>query len=123
APLFPYNIGRQFYGVASGNTVSSIAETVATNFVGGPKGPIGMNAPALNPASGDVTLTWTSVEGGTYQVDAASVLTNWTTIQSNVASQGILSGAVESGQSQAGAGKRFYRVRRTGLATYDATGF
>ncbi|HEY2951333.1 MAG TPA: YHYH protein [Verrucomicrobiae bacterium] len=125
APVFPYNIGRQFYGVASGGTVASIAETVTTNFVGGPSMPIQLNSPSRNTASGDVTLTWSSVDGGTYQIEAASALpsTNWTAIRTNVPSKGILSDTVEPGPSQAGAMKRFYRVRRSGLAAYDATGF
>src|SRR5579884_2852933 len=35
-PVFPYNIGHAFYGKVTGGTVTSITETVTTNYVGGP---------------------------------------------------------------------------------------
>ena len=34
-PVFPYNIGRGFYGNPAGGSVSTITETVVTNFLGG----------------------------------------------------------------------------------------
>jgi hypothetical protein len=33
-PVFPYNIGRGFYGSPVGGSVSAISETVVTNFLG-----------------------------------------------------------------------------------------
>ena len=48
APAFPYNIGRAFYGNPTGGSVSSIAETVVTNFVGGSNCPLKLNAPGVS---------------------------------------------------------------------------
>ena len=36
-PVFPYDIGRAFYGNPVGGAVSTITETVVTNFLGGHK--------------------------------------------------------------------------------------
>jgi len=130
-PHFPYNIGRQFYGIPTGNTVTSITEPVTTNFVGGPKMALKLNAPERDANSGDVTLTWSSVDGGTYQIEAVNTLpSTWTAIhtnlpvaQSNYPAPSVVSRFVETGAAQGGATNRFYRINRTGLATYDSNGF
>ena len=113
-PVFPYNIGRAFYGTPNGGSVSSITESVVTNFVGGPnatpqlKNPQGAN-------SGDVVLTWSAAEGGTYMVQSTSNLSSWNLAATNIAAQGNI------GQTNltAPAPKQFYRVVRTGLANFD----
>ena len=112
-PTFPYNIGRAYHGNAIGGSVASIAETVATNFVGGPNGPFSLTAPARQDPT--VTLTWSSVDGGTYQVESTTNLSNWTTNVASVGSQGI-STHTNFNSSAAAA---FYRVVRTALANYD----
>jgi len=130
APVFPYNIGRQFFGNPSGNTVSSISEGVTTNFVGGPKTSLLLNVPSRNASPGDVTLTWSSVDGGTYRVDTTPNFSSWTAIrtnlpvaQTNFPTPSVLSSFIETAAAQGGATNRFYRIVRTGLATYDSTGF
>jgi hypothetical protein len=113
APVFPYNIGRAYYGSATGGSVASIGETVVTNFVGGPNGTFSLSTPARQEPT--VTLTWSSVDGGTYQVESTTNLSNWTTNASGVASQGIQTQT----NLNSGASAVFYRVARTALATYD----
>jgi hypothetical protein len=112
-PTFPYNIGRAYYGSATGGAVAGIAETVVTNFVGGPNGPFSIKAPAVE--SPTVTLTWSSVDGGTYQVESSTNLSSWNTNATGVASQGISTQTNLNSAAAAG----FYRVARTGLANYD----
>jgi hypothetical protein len=129
-PLFPYNIGRQFYGNPTGNT-TTITEAVTTNFVGGPKMALQLSVPMRDAVSGDVTLTWSSVDGGTYQVEATGTLpfsgtaihTNLPVAQTNFPAPSVLSRFLESGAAQNGAANRFYRINRTVLATYDSNGF
>lgn len=112
-PTFPYNIGRAYYGSATGGGVTGIAEAVVTNVVAGPNAPFSVNAPAVqNPT---VTLTWSSVDGGTYQVQSATNLDNWTTNINDMASQGISTQTNLNSTATAG----FYRVARTALASYD----
>ena len=112
-PAFPYNIGRSFYGSPTGNTVASLTETVTTNFVGGASSPLNAAAPSLN--AGTVTLVWSSVEGGTYQVDSTSDFSNWNPRATNIASQGV---KTQFSTNCAGS-LEIFRVSRTALATYD----
>ncbi len=116
APAFPYNIGRAFYGNPTGNTVSSITETVTTNFVGGSSSSISLAPPSVNNTSGNVTLTWSSVEGGTYVVSGTSDFKTWTTNAASVTATGITASATETGIAKTNA-NRFYKVTRTGLPT------
>jgi YHYH protein len=114
-PAFPYNIGRAFYGNPTGGSVASIAETVTTNFVGGSNSVLRINAPAVEKNSGDVTLKWSSVEGGTYVVAAASEFQNWTTnILSAITATGISTAATNAAAATSNP-SRFYRVLRTAL--------
>ena len=113
APVFPYNIGRGYYGSPTGGMVGSIAETVATNFLGGPK-----LAPVLNsPASqgGAVVLTWSALEGGKYRVESSTDLRAWSTNASGIAS------VLNSGSytNDASSDHQFFRVAQTELASYD----
>jgi hypothetical protein len=116
SPAFPYNIGRAFYGNPNGASVSSLSETVVTNFIGGSSSPLKLQSPAIQNGSGDVTLTWSSVEGGTYQVSATSDFASWSTnVASSVTSTGIVATATDPGATASNS-KRCYRVTRTALA-------
>jgi hypothetical protein len=116
-PVFPYNIGRAYHGSPTGSMVSTITETVSTNFVGGADSSIVLSTPTAS--AGEITLVWTGAEGGTYQVESTGDLKNWSTNQT-----GIM--AVGNGGSYTnkivGSGE-LYRVRQTEVADYDpATG-
>jgi len=117
SPAFPYNIGRAFYGNPTGSSVASISETVVTNFVGGSSSQLKLQSPAIQSGSGDVTLTWSSVEGGTYVVSTTSDFQTWNTnIESSITATGIVAKAIDSAAA-INYPKRFYRVTRTSLAT------
>lgn len=121
-PLFPYSTGRQYYGSPTGGSVASIAETVTTHWKGGPH--ITEQVDSLNTAAGNgnVTLTWSAVEGGTYQVKAGDTPAPSTTVATTT-----LSGTATLSHTDAAArgtyAKRFYRAERTALATFDTNGF
>lgn len=114
-PVFPYNIGRSFYGSPTGNAVVSLAETVITNFVGGVERKTALANPVIN-SNNTVTLIWSSVEGGTYQVDSASLIPNWNVRITNIVAAGINTQTTLSRTNSV----EFQRVSRTALATYDA---
>lgn len=117
-PVYPYNIGRAFYGNPTGAAVTALAEAVTTNFVGGASSPLALNAPAVG--AGTVTLVCSSVEGGTYRVESASALTNWTT---NVASVVAATNAVATQSAASASGSQgFFRVALTAVASYDTAG-
>ncbi len=125
APAFPFSIGRYWYGNNTGGRVpnGNITETVTTPFTGGPAiGETWSGGPAVNAATGDVTLTWNSLEGGSYQIEASTNLTSWSTIAPSwpAASNTTQTSAIETGAAlPANNTRRFYRVSRTGVATFD----
>jgi hypothetical protein len=89
-------------------------------FNGGPNTQPTIQAPAIDPASDSVTLTWSSVDGGTYKVEASSNLQSWTTLNPAIpATPGSTSTPFTESISTQANPKRFYKVTRTGLATYD----
>jgi hypothetical protein len=115
-PVFPYNIGRGYYGNPIGGSVTSITESVTTNFLGGPN-----SIPLLNPPtmkSGTVTLTWSATEGGTYMVQSTTNITGWTTNFTSVTA--VLTAATYTNNTTGN--YRFYRVAQTTLANYDSVG-
>ena len=112
-PTFPYNIGRAFYGNPTGSTVTSIAEAVTTNFLGGPNLAPVLNNPALS--GGIVTLTWSATEGGSYQVESSANLTSWTTNATGIAAIQNTGGYTSPSPENL----KLFRVARTALAAYD----
>ena len=118
-PAFPYNIGRGYYGGPAGGTVIAITETVVTNFLGSTNLISTLNTPALN--NGTVTLSWSAIEGGSYQVEATTNLADssaWTILGTGVSPNQNLGGYT----NVTALDKRFYRVGRTSVATYDSPG-
>jgi hypothetical protein len=119
-PVFPYNIGRAYYGDPTGSAESSISETVTTIFGGVDTFQEVADVPSVSSSTGDVTLTWSSAEGGTYQVQAAPDMVTWTTLTST---QAAMTDAIETTYVDKAAAKtntkRFYEITRTALATYD----
>ena len=116
-PVFPYNIGRQYFGNPSGGVVMGGAypEAVTTNFLGGANSTLRAHTPVVS--NSDVTLTWSSVEGGSYVVANSTNLPAWTTNGSSVTATGSVARATEVGGAS-GRPQRFYRVQRTGVAPY-----
>src|SRR6185503_4798786 len=108
APVFPYNLGRSFYGNPTGNTVASITEAVTTNFVGGASAELRLSTPAISNSV--VTLVWSATEGGTYRVESGANFFEWTTNAAGVSAvfnRGSYSGPTATNQ--------FFRVRRSAL--------
>ena len=120
-PAYPYTTGRQYYGSPTGGN-STIAETVTTYFDGGPNKKEAAEGLEVNPSNGDVTLTWSAVEGGNYHVEASTNLSDWTDLAPAAQPGGDTLYVVETG-AQAANAKRFYRISRTSLATFDSNGF
>lgn len=115
-PTYPYNIGRGYYGSPTGGTVGSIAESVTTNFIGGPNSVPSLNSPTAK--NGTVTLTWSATEGGTYMVQSTTNFSTWTT--NSTAVNAVLN--TGSYTNQPTDKYRFYRTALTGLAGYDSAG-
>ncbi len=121
APQFPYNIGRAFRGSPVGGTVSAISETVVTNFFGNTNTISEMNSPVVK--NGSVTLSWSALEGGSYQVEATTNLADssgWTVVQSGI--KPSPNQITATNVNAASLDKRFYRVGRSSVANFDSAG-
>ena len=119
-PLFPYNVGRNFYGAPSGGNTNTIPGGATRVFSGGPS--LQHRTTSLSGDADSLVLTWSTVEGGSYQLESSSDLGNWTEEGEEFTAQSISSSLAPAGVP-AFQSTRFYRLRRTGLADYDATGF
>ncbi|MBX7209723.1 MAG: sulfatase-like hydrolase/transferase [Verrucomicrobiaceae bacterium] len=119
-PTFPYTTGRQFYGDPTGGAVTSIGESTTTSFIGGPFKSDTAGSVAIN--NGNVTLTWSGVQGGTYQVQASPDLTTWTALTPDITAAGDDTVSAVESAGAIGRSARFYRTTRTALATYDRNG-
>lgn len=117
-PVFPYDIGRGFYGSPAGGMVTTISEPVATNFLGDTNLVSKLNAPVVK--DGTVILSWSAIEGGSYEVQSATNLANssWTTVASSVSPDET----VGSYTNVTSLGRNFYRVARTAVAAYQGAG-
>lgn len=120
-PAYPYTTGRQYFGSPTGGS-STISETVTTFFDGGPNKAETASAPSANNTTGDVTLTWSAAEGGTYQVQASSDLSSWSNLTPTVTAADDTASYTETGAKNTHA-KRYYRLTRTSLASFDSNGF
>ncbi|MFK7910354.1 MAG: sulfatase-like hydrolase/transferase [Akkermansiaceae bacterium] len=122
-PAYPYIIGRQYYGVKQGgnwaavSTVgfSAVQEPNVITYQGGANA--ATNIKSLGISGDQVTLTWSSAEGGQYVIQSSPDLSDWTT-QPEVNASGT---AFESQASvpSAASGKSFHRVGSNGVDPYD----
>ena len=113
-PVFPYLVGPQYLGTVGGGSVSSVGESVTDYVRGGQASALSVTAYNLG---GSVTVTWPSVEGGTYRVDTSPDGSAWTVLAAAVTSSG---GATKSYSTQTVAA--YYRVTLTALAAYSTAG-
>ena len=114
-PAFPYYLARQYYGVVSGGAVTSVAETVTNHYTGGKSSPLTLATPAIDGGTGNVTLTWSSVEGGPYVLSNSLSLQTWSDF-APVTATGVLTQRLETGGANVPDGQKFYRVTRTAIA-------
>jgi len=116
-PVYPYNIGGGYYGDPTGGVVSNLTETVVTNYLGGPNAALALSAPAVT--NNTVTLVWSAVQGGTYEILASTnittSLTSWSNKTSNLTAQSNTAQTSFSGNGT----HEFYVAVMTNLASYD----
>ena len=125
-PCYPYHVGRWFNGTpAAGTTTTTVmnADTPLTRyFKGATNAQEVLSAPAVNAANGNVTLSWSAVEGGTYQVSVSTNLSNWTPVTPTVTATNNVASATETGAAAPNP-KGFYRILRSSVAAFDANGY
>ena len=71
-----------------------------------------------------LNLSWNAVEGGTYQISSSPDLTSstWTALSGNVTPAGNAGTKTET-VNTATTTRKFYKLTRTGMATYDSVGY
>jgi len=119
-PRFPYNVGRNFYGTPTGGNTNNIPAGATRSYIGGPSKQHTANG--VSRKDGVLTLTWDTVEGASYQVEKSNELENWSSAGVAITANSITqttSDELEANSSPAG----FYRLKRTGIASYDSSGF
>ena len=125
APWYPYNVGRWYYGSPTGGASTTTAESNLVQYYKGSTSTAETWSSAPVTVSGStVTLSWNAVEGGTYQVASSSDLTSstWTALSGTVtptSNVGIKTDTVNTSTTP----KKFYKLTRTGMATYDNVGY
>src|SRR5258706_4199607 len=110
-PVYPYNIGRWYFGSPSGST-TTLSESVTTNFVWGANSALRLNTP--NVTNGVITLIWSATEGGTYRVESTTNSTTWITNAT-----GIPAVLNQGSNTNSMTTQQFFRVARTAIASYD----
>jgi hypothetical protein len=121
---FPHMLGKQYYGTPNAGNATTVP-TSTEYFKGGSSlVESWTGGPSINPVNGNVTLTWNSLEGGSYKVEASSDLSNWSTLNgtvpatSNTTVPTPVNVTTTTSLTETGAlvpannGKRFYRVSR-----------
>ncbi|YCM43112.1 YHYH protein [Verrucomicrobiaceae bacterium 227] len=113
-PAFPYNIGRNYFGTPTGGVTNAVPANATINFEGGPERPLESQ---ISVANDEVTVTWSTLEGGSYFVDSSSDLDTW---QAAPALQKANQLSITEPTSD---DQKFFRAEFLGLAPFDDAGF
>ena len=129
-PTFPYNIVRTYFGEPSNVNFSGIpgaddtASELTILFEGGPeKEEVATELSVNTPATDQVIITWSAVEGGTYQISETTDLANdFTSIGSEILAEADQIASVQDYGSNLPS-SAFYKITRTDLNDFDDEGF
>ncbi|MGB0578964.1 MAG: sulfatase-like hydrolase/transferase [Limisphaerales bacterium] len=115
-PVFPYNIGRSYYGTPNGGSINSLPGNVTVHATGGPESRPRFNGVTRDAGTGDVTLVWDGVEGGRYRVESTTNFSTWTPLTS-VESATVIDRAAGLGP------QKFYRTIVDSVDAFSSAGF
>ena len=118
-PVFPYNVGRNFYGTPSGGAVDSIPNSAEKIFIGGPNKQ--HSTKTITNTDNTVTLIWDTVEGGKYRVDESTDLKTWSNETASFTADSTEHSSFFSKPSSEN--NQFYRLIRIGIEDFDNAGF
>jgi len=121
-PVYPYSLAFEYYGNATGGSLRNVNEEVSIRFEGGPENAEEHRTTTSN--NDNVTLTWSTIEGGKYNVQSSSTLKedSWTNEETELEpdSNMLSFTAANILQDQ---DKKFFRLQRTELSDFDDSGF
>jgi len=122
-PLFPYNIGRYYFGTPQGDRVNSIPSEATVVFEGGPEAAPKLNNFTTNQANDTITLAWSGAEGGTYVITESSDLDEWNQISNPVTVDQNQEASTTETVNSSSQENLFYRVELSDIEAFDDTGF
>ncbi|MEN8734633.1 MAG: sulfatase-like hydrolase/transferase [Lentimonas sp.] len=122
-PDYPYNIGRTFYGNPTGNNVNDIPANATIHYEGGPEATPTIEDFAVEPTAGDVTLTWSGPEGGTYLIEHSADLEEWKMLNDTAENEWGTLGSTPDSARALDEAKQFYRASLTTIEPFDDDGF
>jgi len=127
SPTYPYFTGRWYFDSPTGGsttvTVMKSDTPLSSFFKGATNLQEVLSAPVVDAGSDKVTLVWSALEGGTYQVNVSNNLTSWTTnatLTTTATNNSITKTEIGAANTNT---VRFYRIARTGVANFDANGY
>ncbi len=120
-PVFPYNISRYYFGTVQGANNVALPANREIIFEGGPEAPLRNKSLDVDDDSGDVTLTWSTVEGGQYTIQSSDLSENWTPIASPLA-VGPTTTITDTARANT-EDTYFYQAGLRYLAPFDDNGF
>ena len=115
-PKYPNMVGRAFFGAATGGTVNAINEPVTEFVRASQASPISVSATKVG---GTISITWSSVEGATYQIETSPDAATWSAL---AAASAVTSAGGDTTNFSTATVAANYRVTLTALATYDTRG-
>ena len=102
------------YGAASTVGFSAVDSPNITLYQGGELAPLGVHS--LSKSGGQVTLTWTSVEGGRYTIEQnPDLASGWPAAATNIPGAGFSTQRTVSAPGT----KNFFRVHRDSVDAHD----
>lgn len=118
-PVYPYALATQYYGIPTGSVMTGLPGNVTFHFQGGPEFTEKNETIADN--NGDLLITWSTIEGGTYKVQSSTTLgdNSWIDEAVNISPN---SNAL-SFNTPANLDKEFFRLNRTSIDGFDDNGF
>ncbi|MGB1259462.1 MAG: sulfatase-like hydrolase/transferase [Akkermansiaceae bacterium] len=120
-PVFPYNISRYYFGTVQGSSNPTLPANRTIIFEGGPESELKIKEIGVDQGSGDVTLTWTTAEGGQYNIESSDLVDPWEPIASPLA-DGSETTVIDPGRANTDS-RYFYRGNLGYLKPFDDTGF
>ncbi|MEM9081063.1 MAG: YHYH protein [Verrucomicrobiota bacterium] len=123
-PAFPYSISNYYFGNPTGGSTNSIPAGVTIHFQGGPEAHAGIKITDIDPSDGDVTLTWTGVEGGFYNIERSGTLNNdWGNLETDLKADSVDPIDTPDPGRTNNDDRYFYRIVQTSVDDFDDSGF
>ena len=120
---FPFTMSRYYFGVVTGDDEVNLPANRTIIYEGGPEAEPKPGSLALDASSGDVTLTWSGIEGGTYRIEQGDNLDRWEVLNAAARTDDGIFGT-ELDPARANSNERyFYRSALTAIDPFDDRGF